>query len=219
MLNGPGETLEIAKNPQPMKWVKRVILGFVILSLITAFGLYRLHSLNTTPIKPANFSWINKAEIYGLGVLMSALAYPIYPEVAREHMMLYTPFDDAPKIIRDDFFLSSVVVQNAIKKAIKTNRPYRLAWPASAYQLSLNSEEYREARIALALNGGYVRVEGNNVIAKIKIAYPKKSYAPLIPIPGIGAIGVEEGLFWVLQKEKWYYTGFVEWVAPLSPQD
>ncbi len=65
----------------------------------------------------------------------------------------------------------------------------------------------------------YVRVEGNNVIVKIKIAYPKKSYAPLIPIPGIGAIGVEEGLFWILQQEKWYYTGFVEWVAPLGPQD
>jgi hypothetical protein len=199
-----------------MKWVKRAIFGFVLLSIISAFCLYRLHSLNTTPINPANFSWINKAEIYGLGVLMSALAYPIYPEVAREHMMLYTPFDDTPKIIRDDFFLSSVVVQNAIKKAIKTDHPYQLAWPASAYQLSLNADKYREARIALALNGGYVRVEGNNIIAKIKIAYPKKSYAPLIPIPNMGVIGVEEGLFWVLQQEKWYHTGYVEWVAPLD---
>jgi hypothetical protein len=218
MFNGLGETLEIAKNLQSMKWAKRVILGFIILSIMSAFGLYRLHSLNTTPIEPANFSWINKAEIYGLGVLMSALAYPIYPEVAREHMMLYMPFDDAPKIIWDDFFLSSIVVQNAIKKAIKTNHPYRLAWSASAYQLSLNAEKYREARTALALNGGYVRVEGNDVIVKIKIAYPKKSYAPLISIPGIGVIGVEEGLFWVLQQEKWYYTGFVKWVAPLGQQ-
>ena len=218
-MNVRGVKLGEANNSKSMKWVKRAIFGFVLLSIISAFGLYRLHSLNTTPINPVNFSWINKAEIYGLGVLMSALAYPIYPEVAREHMMLYTPFDDTAKIIRDDFFLSSVVVQNAIKKAIKTNRPYRLAWPASDYQLSLNADKYREARIALALNGGYVRVEGNNVIVKIKIAYPKKSYAPLIPIPGIGAIGVEEGLFWVLQQEKWYYTGFVEWIAPLGPHD
>ena len=218
-MNGRGVTLEVAENLKSMKWVKRAIFGFVILSIISSFGLYRLHNLNTTPIKPVNFSWINKAEIYGLGILMSALAYPIYPEVAREHMMLYTPFDSAPKIINDDFFLSSVVVQHAINKAIKTKRPYRLAWPASAYQLSLNPDKYREARIALALNGGYVRVDDNNVIVKIKIAYPKKSYAPLIPIPGIGAIGVEEGLFWILQQEKWYYTGFVEWVAPLGPQD
>jgi len=211
--------LEIAMHLKPMKWAKRAVFYFVILSLVSAFGMYRLHSLNTTPIKPANFSWINKVEIYGLGLLMSALAYPIYPEVAREHMMLYTPFGEATKIIEDDFFLRSTVVQDAIKRTIKTRQPYRLAWPASAYQLSINSDKYREARIALALNGGYVRVEDNNVIAKIRISYPKKSYAPLIPIPGIGATGVEEGLFWVLQQEKWYHTGFVEWIAPLASQD
>ena len=96
--------LEIAKHLKPLKWAKRAVFGFVILSLISAFGPYRLHSLNTTPIKPVNFSWINKAEIYGLDILMSALAYPIYPEIAHEHMMLYTPFDEAPKIIKDDFF-------------------------------------------------------------------------------------------------------------------
>jgi hypothetical protein len=44
----------------------------------------------------------------------------------------------------------------------------------------------------------------------------QKSYAPLIPIPGMGTIGVEEGLFWVLQQEKWYHTGYVEWVASLD---
>ncbi|MBT3786951.1 MAG: hypothetical protein HOC33_05485 [Alphaproteobacteria bacterium] len=207
--------MEITKHLKSMKWTKKAFLGFMVLSLIGVFGLHRLHNLNTTPIAPANFSWINKVEIYGLGVLMSALAYPIYPEVAHEHMMLYTVFDEGAKIIEDDFFLCSTVVQDAIKRAIKTRRPYRLSWPASAYQLSLNPDRYREARIALALNGGHVRVEGNNVIVKIKIAYPKKSYAPLIPIPGIGVIGVEEGLFWILQQEKWYHTGYVEWVAPM----
>jgi len=58
-----------------MKWTKKAFLGFMVLSLIGVFGLHRLHNLNTTPIAPANFSWINKVEIYGLGVLMSALAY------------------------------------------------------------------------------------------------------------------------------------------------
>ena len=86
----------------------------------------------------------------------------------------------------------------------------------SAYQLSFDAEAYREARIALALNGGHVRVEGNKVIAKVKIEYPKKSFAPLLPIPGFGVIGVEEGLFWILQQEKWYHTGYVEWVAEIT---
>jgi len=196
-------------------WLKRTCIVVFVLAALSLFGLFRLNSLNSTPIDPANFSWVNKAEIYSLGIIMSVLAYPIYPEVAREHMMLTTPFDEEPKIIQDDFFLGSVVIKKAIKKAIKNRRPHRLAWPASAYQLSLNSAQYTEARVALALNGGHLRVDGNNVIVKIKIAYPTKSYAPLIPIPGIGVIGVEEGLFWVLQEEKWYHTGYVEWVAEL----
>jgi hypothetical protein len=198
-----------------MRIFKRLVLILVVLSLINILGLYRLHSLNTTPIHPSNFSWINKVEIYALGIVMSAVAYPIYPEVAKEHMMMYSPFEENPRIINDDFFLPSAVVQDAIKKSKYLKRPYRLAWPASAYRLSFNSKAYQEARIALALNGGYLRVEDNKVIVRIKIAYPKKSYAPLIPIPGIGTIGVEEGLYWVLQKEGWLHEGYVEWVTAL----
>ena len=193
--------------------LQKLFLIVLVVGLVSGFGLFRLHHLNTTPIHEANFSWINKAEIYGLGILMSAVAFPIYPEVAREHMMLYTPFTDDPKIINDDFFLKSPVVRLAIEKSKKTGKPYRLAWPASAYSLSLNNDRYWEARIALALNGGYLRVDGEEIIARIKIAYPRKSYAPLIPIPGFGAIGVEEGLFWVLQQTGWFHTGYVEWVA------
>jgi hypothetical protein len=199
-----------------MQLLKKATFGLVLLTMICIFGLYRLHSLNSTPIDPANFSWINKAEIYTLGIVISAVAYPIYPEVAREHMMLYSPFELDPVIIEDGFFLPSAIVQEAIKRTKRLGRPYRLAWPASAYQLSFDSKTYQEARIALALNGGYLRVENNNAIVRIKIAYPRKSFAPLIPIPGIGTIGVEEGLFWILQKERWFHTGYVEWIAPIT---
>ena len=216
LLRDDGVELKEAKRFNLMRWVKRAIFGVTLLALICIFGLYRLHSLNSTPIDPANFSWINKAEIYTLGIVTSVLAYPIYPEVAREQLMLYSPFEDDPKIIKDDFFLHSTIVQEAIIRAGRLKRPYRLAWPASAYQLSLNPRSYREARVALALNGGYLRVENNQAIARIKIAYPKKSYAPLIPIPGIGIIGVEEGLFWILQQEGWFHTGYVEWVASMD---
>jgi hypothetical protein len=195
--------------------LKKIALIVIILGLISMLSLFRLHTLNTTPIHPSNFSWVNKAEIYVMGVFMSAFAYPIYPEIAQEHMMLYTPFEDNPKIIEDDFFLLSAIVQDAIKRAKRLKRPYRLAWPASAYQLSFNPEAYQEARIALALNGGYLRVEDGKAIVIIKIAYPRKAYAPLIPIPGYGSIGVEEGLFWILQQEGWFHEGYVEWVAML----
>jgi len=195
--------------------LKKAVAGLLIVTLLTGFGLYRLDKLNSIPLDPVNFSWINKAEIYALGIVMSAIAYPIYPEVAREHMMMYTPFDTAPKVIIDDFFRGSPVVEDAIVKAQKLGRPYRLAWPAKTYKLSLDPIAYKEARIALALNGGFVRVENGKAIVSIKITYPKQSYAPLIHINGIGTIGVEEGLYWVLQKEGWLYSGYVEWVATL----
>jgi len=196
----------------PRTILKKVLAGLLITTFLTGIGLYRLDKLNSIPIDPVNFSWINKAEIYVLGIVMSAIAYPIYPEVAREHMMMYTPFDEAPKVIIDDFFRGSPVVEDAIVKAQKLGRPYRLAWPAKTYRLSFDPLAYKEARIALALNGGFVRVENGKAIVRIKITYPKQSYAPLIHINGIGTIGVEEGLYWILQKEGWLYEGCVEWI-------
>ncbi len=85
----------------PRTILKKALAGLLITTFLIGVGLYRLDKLNSIPIDPINFSWINKAEIYALGIVMSAIAYPIYPEVAREHMMMYTPFDTAPKVIID----------------------------------------------------------------------------------------------------------------------
>ena len=203
-----------------MSWGKslraKFISGMLALTLIGSFCLYRLDHLNSIPIAPSNFSWVNKAEIYTFGLMMGVISYPIYPEVAREHLMMYTPFPNKPKVIKSDFFRGSPVVEKAIQRAKGLGKPYRLAWPSSVYKLSFQPDAYKEARIALALNGGYIRVEGNKVIASINIKYPKKSFAPLIPIKGLGTIGVEEGLFWVLQKEGWLHSGYVEWVTAYS---
>ena len=195
---------------------KKIILSVLALTLFCGIGLYRLDKLNSTPIEAANFSWFNKVEIYVLGLGLGVVAYPIYPEVAREHLMMYSPFPDKPEVIESNFFRGSPVVEKAIQIAQKSGKPYRLAWPANTYKLSFNPEEYKEARIALALNGGYVHVKGEKVIASIDIKYPRKSFAPLIPIKGLGTIGVEEGLFWFLQQEGWLHSGGVEWTTPLN---
>ena len=168
----------------PRTILKKVLAGLLITTFLTGIGLYRLDKLNSIPIDPVNFSWINKAEIYVLGIVMSAIAYPIYPEVAREHMMMYTPFDTAPKVIIDDFFRGSLVVEDGIIKAKKLGRPYRLAWPAKTYRLSFDPLAYKEARIALALNGGFDRgSRDGRAIVSIKIALIlAQSYAPLIHI-------------------------------------
>ena len=195
--------------------IKKLALALLALTLIVAAGLIRLDALNQKPSDPAHFSWLNKAEVYTLGVVMSVLAYPIYPEVAREHLSLYVPNNGEPKRYSDDFFLKSSVVRDAINKATQTNIEVRLYWSVNDYRLSLNPEDYWEARVALAFNGGWLRVEGKQAVARIPIAYPKRALAPLISIPGIGTLAVQEGLFWVLQQEGWYHVGEVEWVADI----
>ena len=196
--------------------LKRLGLCLLVLSILTGFSLYRLDKLNSTPIEAASLSWINKVEIYVLGLAIGVVAYPIYPEVAREHLMMYRPFSDAPQTIESDFFRGSPMVERALEIAKKSGKPYRLAWPANTYKLSFNWKEYKEARIALALNGGYIRVEGDTAIVDIDIKYPRKSFAPLISIKGLGTIGVEEGLFWFLQQEGWLNSGELEWSTQIN---
>ena len=194
---------------------KKIVAIFLSLILLTSAGLYRLSVLNQKPSDPAEFTLVNKIEIYLLGLVMSGVAYPLYPEVSREHLALYWPSAKIEQI-NDDFFMRSVVVQDAIIKAISTGKEYRLQWPITSYTRAFDSDSYWESRVALAFNGGWLRVEGDEVIARIPIAYPKRALAPLIEVPVLGTLAVQEGLFWVLQQEGWYHTKEVEWLAPLN---
>ena len=194
---------------------KKVATAILSLIFLTSAGLYRLSVLNQKPSDPAEFTLINKIEIYLLGLVMSGIAYPLYPEVSREHLALYWPSTET-KQVNDDFFMRSVVVQDAISKALSTGKEYRLQWPITSYTLAFDSDRYWESRVALAFNGGWLRVEGDEVIARIPIAYPKRALAPLIEIPMLGTLAVQEGLFWVLQEEDWYHTKEIEWIATLN---
>jgi hypothetical protein len=198
-----------------MNLIFKLLKLILVLVLLITFGFHRLNILNTKTIELSNFSWINKVEIYGLGTIMAVTGAPLYPEIARMHFMLYTPFKDGVKSVENDFFMRSAVVKSAIQNAVKSGKSHRLAWPASVYKFSMDNEKYHEARIALALNGGYLRIEDNMVIVNIAVAYPRNSFAPLFTVPGYGVVGVQEGLYWILQQEGWYHTGSVEWIAPL----
>lgn len=194
---------------------RNLLVSVVMIMIFSSLVLYRLDDLNNRPLDGKNFSNYNRVEIYCLGLLMGVLAYPIYPEVARLHLMLYMPFDADIKRLEDDFFLKSSVVKNAIELSMKRKREIILAWPASTYLLSFNASKYYESRVALALNGARLRVDGDEVIVRVKIKYPRKAFAPLIKTP-LGTIGVEEGLFALLQREGWLYSGEYEWIANLN---
>ena len=71
--------------------MKKLFIGlFLCVFLLSGFGLFRLNELNKIPINVENFSTYNLVEIYVLGIVMSVLAYPIYPEMAIEHLALYS---------------------------------------------------------------------------------------------------------------------------------
>ena len=174
------------------KWMFRVL---VFAFLVGGIGLYRLSELNKTPIKVENFSTYNLIEIYALGLIMSVLGYTLYPEVAIEHLSLYTPEKHAKK---SDFFMKSKVVQEAISNY---DSPPKLTWNNSVYMIG-----HPEARVALALNGATLIKEGKEILIKVPIEYPQNAIAPLLP-----GLNVQEGLFWVLQQKGWYHTGVMTW--------
>jgi hypothetical protein len=179
----------------------RFIIKFLLFTvLVVVVGLYRLNELNKIPVKIENYSTVNLVEIYALGLAMSALAYPIYPEIAVEHLSLYKK----QKVDReDDFFMQSEVVRQAIENY---KRPTMLVWDANDYMFG-NSE----ARVALAFNGAVLSKSGKTISIDVPIRYPRNSLVTLLP-----GLQVQEGLFWVLQEKGWYYPGTMTWTHTLN---
>ncbi len=180
--------------------MKKIIIKFAIfIILFSGIGLYRLNELNKIPVSVENYSTYNLVEIYILGIVMSLLGYPLYPEVAIEHLSLMSQEKGERQ---SDFFMKSKVVQKAIKNYEK---PTSLAWDNSAYMVG-----HPEARVALALNGATLFKDGQKISIKVPIKYPRNAIAPLLP-----GIKIQEGLFWVLQQKGWYHTGVMTWIYTL----
>ena len=71
--------------------MRKTLIGLLVcIPLLGELGLYRLNQLNKIPVEVNNFSTFNLVEIYVLGIVMSVLAYPIYTEMAIEHLALYS---------------------------------------------------------------------------------------------------------------------------------
>jgi len=153
-------------------------------------------------------SFKEKASIYGLNFFMSVVAYPIYPEVAKESFYLMFKTDDGTRVFEDDFFMESQKVRDAIK-----NKTSRVAWSGSEYILG-----NKESRYALALNPCNLVIKEfeaySEISVQVPVAYPEKSRAVLLKVPF--EIAVEEGLFHYLQKENWFHPYKAIWRATVK---
>ena len=164
----------------------------------------------------SEFSWFNKAEIYAFYVVMNIVGAPLYPEIAKEGLLMLFPSNEGKEMtFESDFFLESEFIQNKIDNY---TGPVRLAWPARDYILGSP-----EARVALALNTGTLSVEDGKVRVSVPCKWPQHSdhrdhswTTPLVVIPGLPEIRVQEGLFWVLEQEGWIYPYTAVWEADLQ---
>ena len=198
-----------------MRLVKRIFFTVIILLTLSFAGLKRLNHLSDRTIQLSEFSWFNKVEIYAGYVLMNVIGAPLYPEIAKEGLLMLFPSNEGQEMtFESDFFLESEFIQNKIDNY---TGPVRLAWPASDYILGSS-----EARVALALNTGTLSIEDDKVRVSVPCKWPQHSdyrdhswTTPLVVIPGLPEIRVQEGLFWVLEQEGWIYPYTGVWEADL----
>ncbi len=215
-----------------------LIIGIVLLIATVNISIgeinKRIKSLSEKPGDKSSlsaFSTRDKIGIYGLNVMMGALAYPVYPEVSKETLMLVFP---APKtgirVFYSDFALHSEKMKDIIRRFIADldNRQpgkqefmfqKRIHWETRDY-----SPGKREARYALALNPSYISLRASRNPSgwfidgsiKVKVSYPQNACVTLLSEP---ELKVEEGLFRVLQEEGWLFPYTAEWKFTINTAD
>ena len=176
-------------------------------------GVSRFDHLATRPMDPAEFSWFNKVEIYTGYLAMMIVGWPLYPEISQEMWhMIFSSSEGRELIFDDDFFLDSRIVKKPINNYSK---PQRLTWHPSQYNLGQS-----EARVALTFNGGTLYMEDDQIEVKVPCAWPRYSdyrdHSAKTPLVQFPRIEVQEGLFWILETERWIYPYTAVWRASTS---
>ena len=109
------------------------------------------------------------------------------------------------------------LIADKSRKELKIQR--RLSWSVTDYSFSR-----KEARYALALNPADISLKSSkknsywiiDIIIKVKIKYPQKSYITLLSKP---ELKIEEGLFWILQQKRWLHPYTAEWRFSIKSND
>mgnify|MGYP003110702247 FL=1 len=188
--------------------MKKLIIILGLLVSLFFLGIERLNYLSQKEIKLDNFSTFNKVEIYTAYILMNVLGYPLYPEISKEAMLMLDPSVRDKEIhFESDFFLESKVVKEAINNYTK---PTRLVWHPNSYVIGSP-----EARVSLTFNSGTLSIKNNIVSVSVPCTWPMHSdyrdHSYTTPLSVFPEIRVQEGLFWVLEKEGWIHPYTAIW--------
>ena len=191
--------------------MRKLFVIITIFALLGVGGVQRFDYLATKPMDPKEFTWFNKAEIYTGYIAMMVFGYPLYPEISIEMWyMLFSSSEGKELVFDNDFFLDSRVVKKAIKNYTK---PQRLTWHPRHYNLGES-----EARVALTFNGGTLYIEDEIIQVKVPCAWPRYSdyrdHSAKTPLVRFPKIEVQEGLFWILETQRWIHPYTAVWQAP-----
>ena len=192
--------------------IRKFLFATIFFVVIAIIGVQRFDYLATKPMDPDAFSWFNKIEIYTGYLAMTVTGYILYPEIAIEMFRMLLPSSEGKELVfESDFFLESKVVKNAVANY---SGPVRLVWHFSHYNLGES-----EARVALTLNTGTLHIDGDKVFVKVPCTWPQysdhRNHSHKTPLVRYPEIGVQEGLFWVLEQERWIYPYTAVWVSQL----
>jgi len=169
------------------------------------------------------FTLQDRLGIYGLNIVMGVVGYPLYPEAAKETLlMMLDPGPLARRVFHSDFGLGSSKVRARLKDfaaglqpddtaSERSYGPVGIEWPRSDYRLT-----EPEARYALALNQTRLTARAErrgerwliDVWHEMEVKYPESVYVTLVARP---RLRVEEGLFWVLQNYGWLHPYTAEY--------
>jgi hypothetical protein len=123
-------------------WRKKSVIylysSWLILFLLTLFlFIPSLKCYNEKTIdymnrigKGENLTFKEKFSIYGLNVLMSIAAYPIYPEVSKESFYLLFNTESGERTFESDFFMKSQEIKKGfheIKKSYNYKKTIQLS--------------------------------------------------------------------------------------------
>jgi hypothetical protein len=159
-------------------------------------------------LKGKELNFFEKANIFGLNIIISLIAFPIYPEISIESFFLIFPAKNETRYFYSDFFMKSKIISKMLTDNPDKSILY-ISWKTSDYSFG-----NFEARYALALNPCCLKIiKANGIIkytANVRAEYPMHSEVIILKNPI--EIKCEEGLFWYLQKAEWLHPYNAIWI-------
>ena len=211
-----------------------LLIGFALTFNLSIAEIHNRLSILAKQTRSADstaaFTLRDKLGIYGLNIVMAASAYPVYPEISRQTLLMIFPRpDNQLRVFESDFALQSKKIRLILSSFIRSldkrgqtdtvSLEQRVHWDARDYRFG-----HAESRYALALNPSNMTLTATrqqtkwliSVSLKVLCDYPQNSRVTLIEEP---ELAIEEGLFWVLQQEGWLHPYTADWRFQIDSDD